>query len=198
MHKFYSSRVFTLFAMIIMGVLCLLLDTLTRINFNKIELPKNSPEYNAKGVDGSVYSKSGKLLYNLTGDTAWQFPEDKKIYMQDLEIKLYNESNDEVRYDLTSDDGWVNHTEKFGFLGSNTQMIIQDKDPAKVVTILGSSIDLDLNKNIFKSESDVKATQAKSVLTGHGFSYDRDKQFLIINSKVNITYFTPDAESGAK
>lgn len=188
MQKFYSSRAFTLFAMIIMGVLCLLLDTLTRINFNKIELPKNSPEYNARMVNGSVYNKAGKLLYNLTSNTAWQFPEDKRIYMQDLEIKLYNESNNEVKYDLTSDDGWVNHTEKLGFLGVNTVLVMEDKNPSKITRIYGSGIDLDMNQNLFKSNEDVKATQGESVLTGHGFSYDRDKQFLTINSRVRITY----------
>jgi len=27
------------------------------------------------------------------------------------------------------------------------------------------------------------------VLTGHGFSYERDRQFLVINSKVKIDYY---------
>lgn len=189
MHKFYSSRAFTAFAMVIMGVLCLLLDTLTRINFNKIELPKNSPEYNATGVDGGVYNLNGKLSYNLKSDTAWQFPEDKRIYMKMLDIKVYQESNDNVKYDLTSNDGWVNHTDKLGYLGQNTKLVVMDNDPHKIVYIYGRDVDLDLNKNIFKSKEDVKATQDKSVLTGHGFSYDKDRQFLEINSKVKITYY---------
>jgi|SRR6185437_11780586 len=189
MHKLYSSRAFTAFAMIIMGVLCLLLDTLTRINFNKIELPKNSPEYNAKGVDGSVYNKSGKLLYNLKSDTAWQFPEDKRIYMKMMNLTLYNESSGSVMYDLTSNDGWVNHSDKIGYLGENAILVVEDKDPTKVTRIFARIIDLDLNKNLFKSKEDVRATQGMSVLTGHGFSYDRDRQFLVINSKVKINYY---------
>ncbi|MCC2626204.1 MAG: lptC [Burkholderiales bacterium] len=189
MHKFYSSRTFTAFAMIIMGVLCLLLDTLTRINFNKIELPKNSPEYNAKGVNGSVYNKNGKLQYNLKSNTAWQFPEDKRIYMEMMDIKMYNESNEGIKYDLTSDDGWVNHSSKLGYLGKNTELVVEDANPRKITRIFASAVDLDLNKNIFKSNEDVKAIQDKNILTGHGFSYDRDRQFLEINSKVKIIYY---------
>jgi len=189
MHKFYSSRTFTAFAMIIMGVLCLLLDTLTRINFNKIELPKNSPEYNAKGVNGSVYNQSGKLLYNLKSDTAWEFPENKRIYMKLLDIKLYEESSDDIKYNLTSDDGWVNYSDKLGYLGQNTKLEIADKASNKIINIYGRAVDLDLNKNIFKSKEDVRATQDKSVLTGHGFSYDKDRQFLEIMSNVKITYY---------
>lgn len=188
MHKLYSSRTFTLFATIIMGVLCLLLDTLTRINFNHIELPKDSPEYNAKGVNGSVYSKGGKLLYNLTSNTAWQFPTDKRIYMEKLNIKVYSESSDLIKYDLSSDDGWINHNSKLGFLGKNTHLVMYDSDPTKVIQIYGSAIDLDLNKNFIKSKADVKATQDKSIVTGTGFSYDRDRQYLIIDSKVRVIY----------
>jgi len=86
MNKLYSSKSFQFFAIIIIASLCLLLDTLTRINFNKIELPKNSPEYNAEGISGGVYNKSGKLLYSLKSKFAWQFPDDKKIYMKNLEL----------------------------------------------------------------------------------------------------------------
>lgn len=189
MQKFYSSRAFTAFAVIIMGVLCLLLDTLTRINFNKIELPKNSPEYNAAGVNGSVYNKNGKLLYNLKSKTAWQFPEDNRIYMKILDIKQYEESSDAVKYDLTSDDGWVNHRDKLGYLGKNTKLVVTDKNLGKIISIYGSAVNLDLNKNIFDSKEDLRATQDKSVLTGHGFSYDKDRQFLEIMSKVRIIYY---------
>ncbi len=189
MHKFYSSRTFTAFAMIIMGVLCLLLDTLTRINFNKIELPKNRPEYNAKGVDGSVYNKNGKLLYNLKSDEAWQFPEDQRIYMKMMDIKLYNDSNENIKYNLTSYDGWVNHITKLGYLGENAVLVVADKDPQKVIKIATSKVDLDLNKNIFKSNENVRVEQDKNVLTGHGFSYDRDRQLLEINSKVRVSYY---------
>ncbi|MCE3269068.1 MAG: lptC [Burkholderiales bacterium] len=189
MHKFYSSRAFTAFAMIIMGVLCLLLDTLTRINFNKIELPKNRPEYNAKGVDGKVYAKNGKLLYSLKSNTAWQFPENNRIYLKDLNIKLYKESSDEIAYDLSSNDGWVDHINKLGYLGESTILIVMDKDPTKISRIFTSKVDLDLNKNKFKSNENVRVTQGKNVLTGRGFTYNRDQQFLEINSKVSITYY---------
>lgn len=189
MQKIYSSRTFTAFAMVIMGGLCLTLDTLTRINFSKIELPKNAPEYNARGVSGSVHNRTGKLLYNLTSDTAWQFPEDKRIYMKMLGIKVYKDTSDDIKYDLTSNDGWINHTDKLGYLGHNTQLVVADKDPAKIIQVEGYAIDLDLNKNIFSSNEDVQARQAKSVLTGHGFSYDRERQFLEIKSKVRITYY---------
>lgn len=189
MHKLYSSRAFTVFAIVIMGVLCLLLDVLTRINFNRIELPKNSPEYNAKGVDGRVFQKNGKLLYNLKSDFAWQFPEDKRIYMKTLNIKVYKESSDDVAYDLTSNDGWVDHVSKIGYLGESTVLVIMDKDPTKITRMYARAINLDMNKNMFKSDENVRVTMDKSMLTGHGFSYDRDRQFLEINSNVRINYY---------
>lgn len=186
MHKLYSSKAFQFFAIVIMSLLCLLLDTLTRINFNRIELPKNSPEYNAIGVDGSVYSKTGKLLYNLTSNTAWQFPNDKRIYMSDINILVYNKNTDAVKYKLNSDDGWISPNEQLGFLGKKTQLNVDDAD--KITTIYGENINLDLNKNVFVSKENIKAMQGKSIIMGRGFSYDRDKEYLIINSKVKVIY----------
>lgn len=188
MHKFYNSRVFQFFAIIIISSLCLLLDNLTRINYNKIELPKNRPEYNAKNVDGRVYNKSGKLLYTLISDEAYEYPSDERIFLKNLKIDMFHESSDAIKYQISSDNGWINHTTKQGELGVNTVVTVTDPDPSKVIQMYGSDISLDLAKNIFTSSANTHATQGKSTLYTNGFSYDNNQKLLILNSKVRIIY----------
>ena len=188
MNKFYSSRAFQFFAIIIIASLCLLLDTLTKISFTKIELPKNSPEYHAKGVDGSAYNKTGKLLYNLKSEIAWQFPGDKRIYMKNLHVYMYNESSDALQYEVVSDDGWVNHSDKLGYLGKNAIVTAYDSNPNKTVKIYGKNINLDINTNVFKSSEAVRATQEKSIVTSNGFNYDHKRKFLTLNSNARVIY----------
>jgi LPS export ABC transporter protein LptC len=188
MNKLYSSRSFQFFAIIIIASLCLLLDSLTKINFTKIELPKGSPEYNAKGVDGSVYNKSGKLLYNLKSDFAWQFPGDKRIYMKNLHIYMYSESSDVLTYEIVGDDGWINHSSKLGKLGKHAIITAYDKSPRKTIKIYGRDINLDMNTNLFVSKENVRATQESSVVTSHGFEYAHNLKFLTLKSKVRVIY----------
>lgn len=188
MHKYYSSKTFQFFAIVIISALCLLLDTLTKINFNKIDLPKNHPQYNASGIDVSVYNKKGRLLYSLISDKGWEYPDDDKVFLRQLKLSMYSESSDVVKYTVTSDDGWVNRETKVGKLGANTVATMFDPDPQKNVVMYATDVNLDMAKQVFSSDQDAHATQGKSVIYTHGFSYDNVKQFLVLNSKVRVIY----------
>ncbi len=188
MARHYSSKTFQFFAIIIISSLCVLLNSLTQINFNKINLPKNSPQYNAYGIDGSVYNKDGHLLFNLISNEGWEYPDDNNVFLHQLKLSMYNESSDQVKYIVTSDNGWINRITKVGKLGKNTLATITDTDPEKTVIMYAENVDLDLDKQVFSSESDAHATQGKNVVYTHGFSYDNKKQFLVLNSKVKVIY----------
>lgn len=172
-----------------MGSLCLLLDTLTQINFNRIILPKNRPEYNAKGVTGKLYAKTGKLKYTLTSDSAWQYPNNDKVYAQNLHLFMYKESSDAVKYELLSNDGWIDHNKNFAYLGAGAHFILHDPDKGGDVNIYSSAVDLDMDKNLIRSHNDVRFMQGKNIITGHGFSYEHNREFLVINSKVKVVYY---------
>lgn len=188
MFKYYSPRVFRFFAVAIIASLCLLFDVLTRINFKMPELPKDKPEYNAVNVDGKVYNKQGKLLYKLISKTAWEFPNDERIYMTDVQIFMYDEHSDVVKYYLTSKSGWVNYSKKLGQLGLDTELTVNDPIPQKNIRVYGKNINFNMEKNLFESVDDIKAVQDRNVVTAHGFSFDYNKQFLTLNSKVSVTY----------
>ena len=188
MHKIYSPRIFRTFTIVFMVSLCLLFNYLTQINFLRIELPKNHPEYNAKNAVGKIYNNRGELMYTLTSESAWQFPENNRLFMVQLHGIVYNESAGTIKYDLVSQDGWVNYEKKHGFLGKDSILIINNPAPSQIIKIYGDNINLDLNKNLFTSNENVKAVQNNSTITGHGFEYDQNRQFLTIKSNVNITY----------
>lgn len=188
MSRVYTSKMFQFGAITVVSSLCLLLNSLTRISFSRVELPKDRPEYKAKGVGVSVFNKSGKLLYNLTSETAWEYPSDDKVYMHNLDIKMYSESSDIAKYNILSYDGWVNYSKKQGYLGESTVITINEITPEKITRIYGNQINLDMNTNTITSNDDVVAKQGKSMVYSHGFSYDTDKKFLKLNSNVKVIY----------
>ncbi len=186
MFKLYSPRVFRFFTIFLMASLCLLLNSLTQINFTKIKFPKDTPEYTASGVSGKIYNDNGTLMYQLKSEGAWQFPDNERLFMKNLTATTYNESNGIIKYNLTSNDGWINYNKKIGFMGKNSILTLNNQDPLQITKIFGDQINLDLNKNYFWSNSDIKAVQNKSIVTGHGFSYDQNTQFLTINSSAKV------------
>lgn len=188
MSKYHSSKLFQFITLVVISSMCLLLDTLTRIHFSRANLPKNSPEYTAYGADGNVFSKSGKLLYRVVSDEAWKYPNDQKIYLKKVKIYFYDKKNDTVMYQISGDDGFVDEGNKQGLLGRNVVATIEGDDVHTPITFYGSQVTIDLGNNLFTSNADVKAVQAQSTVTAHGFSYNSDQEVLTLNSKVRVLY----------
>ncbi len=188
MHKLYSSKVFQFFAVAIIASLCLLLNTLTQINFHKMSLPKTHPQYNVKGISGGVYNKNGKILYALKGAEAFEYPDDERIYIKNLELNLFSESSNEITYSVTSNDAWINRENKIGLLGESAVLKMYNPDPKQVITIYSKNINLDINSNIFSSNEDAQAIQGNSMVYTHGFKYDNKTHFLVLTSKVRVIY----------
>lgn len=188
MTKYHSSKFFQLITLIVISSMCLLLDTLTKIHFSHSSLPRNSPEYTAYGADGEVFDHSGKLLYRVVSYKAWKYPNDQKIYLKKVQIYFYDKKSDAITYHISGDDGWMDEGNKMGLLGKNVVAVISGDKKTSPITFYGNQVHIDMKKNLFTSNNDVKAVQAKSILTAHGFSYNSDQEFLILNSKVRVFY----------
>ena len=187
MHKFYSSNTFQLFAITIISSLCWLLNSLTVINFRKIDLIKSKPQYNAKNIIGNVYFKD-KLLYNIQSESVFEYPNDDKINLRELGIKVYNESANKISYTMISHDGWIDPIKQIGYLGESTVITIANFEPKQVIKFYTKSIDLDMHKNLFKSDEEILAVQNKSSVYAKGFIYQPSKQLLVLTSKVRVVY----------
>ncbi|MFN8771262.1 MAG: LPS export ABC transporter periplasmic protein LptC [Neisseriaceae bacterium] len=189
MQKFYSPRVFRFLTIVFMASLCLLFNQLTKINFIKIELPKDSPEYKANNAKGIIYNKTGGILYELDSQNVWQFPNNERVFMANLHAKVHSESEPNIiKYNLTANDGWLDYNKRLGFLGINSILTVYNPDPKQNIAIYGKEINLDLNRNFFNSNEDVKAVQNNSIITSHGFNYDNNTSILKLLSNVHIVY----------
>ncbi|MCX8514914.1 MAG: LPS export ABC transporter periplasmic protein LptC [Burkholderiales bacterium] len=189
MNKFYSSKSFQFFSIVIISSLCVLLNSLTVINFHKIDIPRASPQYNATGINASVYSASGKLIYNLQSKSALEYPDQDKIYLQQLQIKVHDESSDAVEYYLNANSAWVNRITKDVFLQESVAITINNDNLSKAIHISGNNIKILANKNYIYSAESIIANQGKSSVFSKGFSYDGKQQMLLLESAVKIVYY---------
>lgn len=186
--KSFSSRAFQFFAVAIIGGLCLVLDNLTQIRFNKMDLPRNSPQYNATQISASVYSKTGSLIYSVSGEEAWEFPNSDKVYIKNIVLRKYNESNDQLQYEVTSDDSWIDRKTKDGFLGKNVVAKVIESNPEQNIVLTGDNFKLSFADDTIDSSENAHAVQGKNEVYTHGFKYNNKTKYLQLLSNVKVIY----------
>lgn len=188
--KYQSSRIFNVITVIVLTGLCLLLNSLTKINFHKLLLPTDKPEFSATGIDANMYASDGSRLYRLLAKNGSQFPESSKISLSYLTMQTFNESSGVLAQQLNSNDGWVDSKTTLGYLGESVVITSFDKDPVKVIQVYTKEVHINGKLKFASSSAPIRVTQGKNVITGMGFSLDYTKKFLTIESNVKVVYVT--------
>jgi LPS export ABC transporter protein LptC len=186
--KYQASRIFNLLTVIILSSLCVLLNYLTTIDFHRLELPKDKPEFSATGLHGTLYSPQGIMLYQINAESGNQFPDNSRIKLYKLNLTAYSESNGNALETLTSNNGWVDPVTAHGFLGESVVITVFNQDPLQVVTVYTKEVQLDGQKRYANSSAPIFAKQHKNTISGLGFSVDYAQQLLTIYSKVKVIY----------
>lgn len=186
--KYQSSKLFNLITAIILSVLCLLLEELTRINFHRMDLPKDKPVFSATGISASLYESNGHLLYNVYAESGNQFPDSSVIELHQITVKSYVESTGDLSQQLMSNDGWIDTKTSTAFLGESVEIMVMSKDPKQIIRAYTHDVNIDATTKKVVTSAPIRATQGQSVLTGVGVNLDYDKQFLTIESNVKVIY----------
>lgn len=186
--KYQSSRLFNILTVIILSALCVLLNVLTRIDFHKLELPKNKPEYSATDFQANLYTPQGVLIYQVSAESGIQFPDSNRIVMQDLTLQTFNESTTQIAQQLTSKDGWLDNQTLLGFLGESVIITFFESVPSQNINVYTKNVNINGKTKFANSSAPIRAIQGKSILTGMGFSVDYDKKLLVIESNVKVIY----------
>jgi LPS export ABC transporter protein LptC len=171
-------------------MLCLLLAELTTINFHKLELPKDKPEFFATGITANIYESNGGTLYHVIAESAQQYPDSDKVIFSNLTFNAFDKTTKKLAQQLTSADGWVDTKNKNAFLGNNVKMVNLAKLESENIILNTHNVNIDTENKMISTAADIKAVQGQSVLTGVGASFNYESQFLTIKSKVKIIYVT--------
>ncbi|RTL12904.1 MAG: LPS export ABC transporter periplasmic protein LptC [Neisseriaceae bacterium] len=186
--KYQSSRLFNILTAIILSALCVLLNALTKIDFHKLELPKNKPEYSATNFQANLYTPQGVLIYQVSAESGIQFPDSSKIMMQGLTLQAFSESTTQIAQQLTSKDGWLDNQTLLGFLGESVIITFFESVPSQNINVYTKNVNINGKTKFANSSAPIRAVQGKSILTGMGFSVDYDKKLLVIESNVKVIY----------
>lgn len=186
--KYQSSRLFNILTAIILSALCVLLNALTKIDFHKLELPKNKPEYSATNFQANLYTPQGVLIYQVSAESGIQFSDSSRIMMQGLTLQAFSESTTQIAQQLTSKDGWLDNQTLLGFLGESVIITFFESVPSQNINVYTKNVNINGKTKFANSSAPIRAVQGKSILTGMGFSVDYDKKLLVIESNVKVIY----------
>lgn len=185
-----SSKLFNFFTTIILSLLCVLLSSLTKIDFHKLGLPKDKPEFSATGINANLYESGGSLLYSFNAESGIRFPDSDKIALSGILMHAYNAKTNDMAQQLSSKDGWVDTKDSTAFLGESVVITSFDKDPTQIIRVYTKDVTINSVTKKATTSAAIRATQGNSVLTGNGVSVDYEKQFLVIESNVKVIYVT--------
>lgn len=188
--QYQSSKIFNTITIAVLCFLCLLFKELTKINFHKLELPKNKPEFSTTGFSANLYGENGDLMYHVDAESGIEFPDSDQIHLNKIVMEAYSESTGVMAQKLTSNDGWLDHSKSIAFLGESVEIVNTNQDPSQAIHVYTKNIHIDGKLKTADSDAPIKAVQGKSVLTGNGVYVDYEKQLLKIKSNVKVVYVT--------
>lgn len=175
--------------MIVLSAMCLLLNHLTQIDFKKLKLFKDKPEFTAQGFEVKIFQPTGGLLYRVTAESGMQYPDDDKIHLYNFDIHEYSKQVlDLETVHVEANDGWLNEKDQTYFLGQNINLTINNADPKKVIVIKTKNVNIDGVKQIADNNDAFIASSDKSSLSGVGFTIDYKNQTLFVKSRVKVIY----------
>jgi LPS export ABC transporter protein LptC len=183
----YTPRLFRFFIVFILVLMTVLLNKITTISFNNIELPKNKPEYNIKNSEIKIYNQEGWLLYSIHSKDGWQYPNTESFFLQNLDAIIYESHSLGVKYHLICQLAWINYNHHLINLVKNAHLIIYDTKNSQT-HIYGDNITVDIDAENIYSNSDVKIVQHDDSISARGFEFNNKTNKIILKSNVKIIY----------
>lgn len=190
MLKFYSPRLFRFFTISIIAILSLVLNKITMISIDKMELPKNKPEYNMSNPNITIYESKGYILYNISSETAWQYTNSESIFLQNINAIIYESNSKKVKYQLNSNLAWLNYGKQIAYLIESSHLKILSNNESDTIDIYGKNIFMNFETKLISSNSTIKMITGKNLITSNGFLYNNKLNLLILESNVKIIYNT--------
>jgi LPS export ABC transporter protein LptC len=184
MNKFYSSKLFNYFTIVVVTGLCVLINKFTVINFHNFNLPKTNPQYNATDIVINSYNQQGKLAYKFISANVIQYPNNNRMYFTKTTATAYYESSN---YVFSSNNGWFDYTQQLIYLNESVVAVVT-KPKEQPIILSGDNININIATNIFSSKALFHIIQGNSIIETHGFIYNNDKKELHLLAKVRIVY----------
>lgn len=181
------AKLFPLALLVLLGGLSFWLQSLTEWLGAGVRHGKDAatPDYVLEGFAATVFDSQGGIKQHLTGQRAWQLPDDPTIQLLGPHLRQYRQGV--LNLEIIGTDGRYNPKTRISeFPGAVTLLRYAPGTPtARLVT---SRLTVDTERRTARSPAPAVLERGASVVRATGFTYNDVTQQVQLLSKVKVTH----------
>lgn len=180
-------KLFPLVLLALLGGLSFWLQSLTDWLSASVGHDKDAatPDYVLEGFSATVFERSGGIKQHLTGERAWQLPNDPTIHLLAPHLRQYQRGV--LHLEIIGTDGLYNPKTRISVFPREVTLLryAPGLPTAKLVT---SRLTVDTEKRTAQSPAPAVLERGASVVRTTGFTYNDATQQVQLLSKVKVTH----------
>ncbi|WP_028537025.1 LPS export ABC transporter periplasmic protein LptC [Paludibacterium yongneupense] len=181
-----GNRWFPIVLVLLMAILTVWLDQVSRLGDSSRDLSPSKPEFVADAVVATRFDLNGKVLERMTADRMWQYPNQHDLFYDTGYLQSFQDGA--LLYTVQAETGRYNTRTRLAFFDKRVNMIKEPLAGQPLTTMVTTAMTLDTDKRYASSQTPVTVHYGNSTADAVGFNYDNRAGLLHLLSKARVTY----------
>ncbi|ASK27466.1 LPS export ABC transporter periplasmic protein LptC [Neisseria chenwenguii] len=178
---------FPLILSVALGGLSAWLGRISEVDIEEVKLNPKEPQYKMNGIDGRRFDEQGRLKEHTTSARAWQLPEQKDVHFDAPKLLFYRDGS--LLYQVVGKEAVYNTADKKVSFRQDVVLTKEAEADRPAGVLKTDFITVDTETRVAKTDSPVQFQYGESSGTADGLTYDHQKGFLNLPSRVKATIY---------
>jgi lipopolysaccharide export system protein LptC len=181
-----GNRWFPIVLVVLMSILTVWLDQVSRLGDMSRDLNPAKPEFIADKVIATRFDTNGKVLERMTADRMWQYPNQHDLFYDTGFLQSFRDGV--LQYTVQAEIGRYNTRTRLAFFDRQVTMREEPAAGQPLTTLYTTALTLETDKRYASSQAPVTVHYGNSTADAVGFNYDNRAGLLHLLSKARVTY----------
>lgn len=181
-----TNRLFPVVLVLLMALMTIWLDQVSRLGSFGRDLDPNRPEYVSEKVVATRFDRQGQIQQRLIADRMWQFPKQHDMHFANGQIRAY--ANGTLDYSIDASTGFYNTRSKQAYFERNVRMFKPATGQEPATTLVSSEMSVDTVRRLASSQRPSTMYYGNSVASSTGFTYDYNAGVVNLLSFAKVIY----------
>ena len=183
----FRSLVFPLALALILGGLTSWLGRVSEVVIEEVKLDPAQPQYTMTQIHGIRYDISGSLNQDLTAPRAWQLPDQKNVYFEQPDLRIWTQERAE--YHVTAQQARYELASKKIFFEQEVTLDKSADAQREAAQVRTSQLTVDTVRKIAETPAAVHYRYGNSQGSAQGMTYDYQNGQLNLPAQVKALIY---------
>ncbi|MBV8048653.1 MAG: LPS export ABC transporter periplasmic protein LptC [Paludibacterium sp.] len=180
------ARLFPIALVLLMALLTIWLDQVSKLGSFGRDLDPSRPEFVSEEVDATRFDIQGRVEQRMVADKLWQYPNQNDLYFANGTIDLFRDGQQD--YMLSAESGRYNTQTRIAFFDRKAHLLKPAAAGQPEVTLDSSAMTVDTARRYASSKQPTIIHYGDSVANATGFNYDYNAGVVNLLSSARATY----------